>query len=81
MVGINSCSGGICCRYDGCAQGLSQLQALIEQGKAVLICPEVLTELPLTKPPAETIGGDGFSVWPGSAQALSATGEDLTAVF
>ncbi len=63
MIGISSCLGGICCRYDGKSQEQEALKQLVTNGKAIMICPEVLGELPIPRPPAEIIGGDGFDVW------------------
>lgn len=62
MIGISSCLGGICCRYDGKSQEQEALKQLVTNGKAIMICPEVLGELPIPRPPAEIIGGDGFDV-------------------
>ena len=57
MIGISSCLGGICCRYDGKSQEQEALKQLVTNGKAIMICPEVLGELPIPRPPAEIIGG------------------------
>lgn len=81
MLGISSCLGGICCRYDGKSQEVPQLKQWVEEGKALLICPEVLGELPIPRPPAEIVGGDGFSVWAGTARVMTNTGEDVTELF
>ena len=62
MIGISSCLGGICCRYDGKSQEQEALKQLVTNGKAIMICPEVLGELPIPRPPAEIIGGGGFCV-------------------
>ena len=45
MIGISSCLGGICCRYDGKSQEQEALKQLVTNGKAIMICPEVLGEL------------------------------------
>ena len=42
MIGISSCLGGICCRYDGKSQEQEALKQLVTNGKAIMICPEVL---------------------------------------
>ena len=52
MIGISSCLGGICCRYDGKSQEQEALKQLVTNGKAIMICPEVLGELPIPRPPA-----------------------------
>lgn len=81
MIGISACLGGVCCRYDGQAKEITALKKLVENGQAVLVCPEVLGGLPIPREPAEIRGGDGFDVWNGDAKVLTNTGEDVTALF
>lgn len=81
MIGISSCLGGIFCRYDGQAKTIPQLEALLAQGKAVSVCPEVLGGLSVPREPAEIIGGDGKDVWAGRAKVLTASGEDVSEAF
>lgn len=81
MIGISSCLGGICCRYDGKSQEQEALKQLVTNGKAIMICPEVLGELPIPRPPAEIIGGDGFDVWANTAYVYTDNGEDVTETF
>ena len=38
MIGISSCLGGICCRYDGKSQEQEALKQLVTNGKAIMIC-------------------------------------------
>ena len=68
MIGISSCLGGICCRYDGKSQEQEALKQLVTNGKAIMICPEVL-------------GGDGFDVWANTAYVYTDNGEDVTEAF
>ena len=81
MIGISSCLGGICCRYDGKSQEQEALKQLVTNGKAIMICPEVLGELPIPRPPAEIIGGDGFDVSANTAYVYMDNGEDVTEAF
>ena len=81
MIGISSCLGGICCRYDGKSQEQEALKQLVTNGKAIMVCPEVLGELPIPRPPAEIIGGDGFDVWANTAYVYTDNGEDVTETF
>ena len=81
MIGISSCLGGICCRYDGKSQEQEALKQLVTNGKAIMICPEVLGELLIPRPPAEIIGGDGFDVWANTAYVYTDNGEDVTETF
>ena len=56
MIGISSCLGGICCRYDGKSQEQEALKQLVTNGKAIMICPEVLGELPIPRPQKSLAG-------------------------
>ena len=38
-------------------------------------------ELPIPRPPAEIIGGDGFDVWANTAYVYTDNGEDVTETF
>ncbi|MBL1224421.1 DUF523 domain-containing protein [Enterococcus sp. BWR-S5] len=81
MIGISSCLGGLCCRYDGQSKTIPELSVLAEEGEALLVCPEVLGGLPIPRAPAEIIGGDGYDVWQGNAKVMTITGEDVTEAF
>lgn len=81
MIGISACLGGISCRYDGQAKTIPQLSTIIDEGEALLICPEILGGLPVPREPAEIIGGDGLDVWNGLAKVVTVSGEDVTEAF
>ncbi|MGM0124917.1 hypothetical protein IGI37_002311 [Enterococcus sp. AZ194] len=78
MIGISACLGGVFCRYDGQAKTVEPLKELVQQGKAIMVCPEVLSGLPIPREPAELVGGDGFDVWQKKAKVLTITGVDVT---
>ncbi|WP_338752933.1 DUF523 domain-containing protein [Bacillus sp. FJAT-52991] len=81
MILISSCLAGEAVRYDG-AHCLDQpLKKLIEEGKAVMACPEVMGGLPIPREPAEIIGGDGQDVLEGKAQVVTKSGKDVTDMF
>lgn len=54
---------------------------LIKRGKGIPICAEQLAGLPIPRPPAEILGGDGEDVLLGRAKVVSQTGEDYTKEF
>ncbi|WP_421779490.1 DUF523 domain-containing protein [Kiloniella litopenaei] len=70
---VSACLMGKPVRYDGqCAsQGTEKLLRLQEQGRLVLLCPEVAGGLPTPRAPAERI----------SERITSQTGEDFTDAF
>ncbi|MBF8808287.1 MAG: DUF523 domain-containing protein [Enterococcus lacertideformus] len=81
MIGISSCLGGVLCRYDGQEKLIPQLKKLVDEGKAVMICPEVMGGLLIPRSPAEIVGGDGFDVWNNQAKVITKKGEDVTHAY
>ncbi|KAF1297573.1 hypothetical protein BAU15_07630 [Enterococcus sp. JM4C] len=81
MIGISACLGGVLCRYDGQVKTVEPLKRLVEQGAAIMVCPEVLGGLPIPREPAEIVGGDGYDVWRGQASVVTNTGKDVTEDF
>lgn len=81
MLLISSCLVGDNVRYDGNNQLNDELLQLVEEGKAVKACPELLGGLNVPREPAEIIGGDGRDVWTGSARVMTINGRDVTAAY
>ena len=54
------------------------VSVLVQDGKAVPVCPEVLGGLPIPRAPAEMQGGDGMAVLEGRARVVNSCGEDVT---
>ena len=66
---ISACLCGQPTRYDGTAKPpIPELAAMVESGRAVLVCPECMGGLPTPRPPAE-IQGD---------RVINANGVDVT---
>jgi uncharacterized protein YbbK (DUF523 family) len=79
---VSRCLLGHRVRYDGGAGGpFDQLEQWIAEGRVVALCPEVAGGLPTPRPAAEIPGGQGVEVLDGSAQVLTAEGEDVSAEF
>ena len=77
---VSACLLGAACRYDGKAQPVAGIEALLERCEAIPVCPEQLGGLPTPRSPAERQGGrvinrDGADVTDafsrGAAQALA----------
>jgi uncharacterized protein YbbK (DUF523 family) len=51
------------------------------EGRLVPLCPETAAGLPVPRPPAEIIGGDGAEVLRGKAYVGDSTGIDVTPAF
>lgn len=81
MILVSACLAGKRCRYDGTDCKKQSLFALVEEGKAEVICPEVLGGLPTPREPAEIQGGDGEDVLTGKAKVVDQSGKDVTKQF
>jgi uncharacterized protein YbbK (DUF523 family) len=51
---------------------------LVDEGRAVLVCPEEEGGLPTPRPASEIDGGDGDNVLDGHARVLTDDGRDVT---
>ena len=56
MIAVSACLAGRACRYDGKANTVQALKAMVERGEAVPICPEVLGGLGIPRDPCERQG-------------------------
>lgn len=80
---VSACLMGLKARYDGRAKAspYPQLQRWQQQGRLVILCPELAAGLPVPRPPAEIVGGDGVQVLSGEAQINEISGQDVTAPY
>lgn len=68
---ISACLCGVCCRYDGKTKCIPEIRKLFDDGKAILVCPEVMGGMPTPRKPSE-IKGD---------RVVNCDGEDTTEFF
>jgi len=68
---VSACLAGESCRYDGAPAEHPEVRRLVEQGRAVAVCPEVLGGLSVPRDPVELREG----------RALCRSGRDVTAEF
>lgn len=68
---VSACLAGEACRYDGGATPHPLVLRLVEQGRAVPVCPEVLGGLAVPREPVELRAG----------RAICRRGRDVTAEF
>lgn len=84
---VSACLLGVPCAYDGRGRSgrrgrLAELLALAARGRVVPMCPEVAGGLPIPRPPAEIVGGDGDDVLDGQARVLTiGGGQDVTEAY
>ncbi len=68
MILVSSCLAGLEVRYNATHCLNNEISQLIEQKKAVAVCPELLGGFSTPREPAEIIGGDGTDVLEGRAK-------------
>lgn len=81
MIVISACLVGEKVRYDGNHKLDLFYKNLIDEKKAISICPEILGGLQVPREPAEIIGGDGYDVWNDQAKVMTVSGHDVTTQF
>ena len=72
---VSSCLAGINCRYDGKSKENEIINKLIEEGRAIPMCPEQLGGLPTPRVPSEC------KIVNGQLKVFSKNGEDVTEKF
>lgn len=76
MYLVSSCLAGINCRYDGKNNLNKKVLDLVETGKAIPVCPEVLGGLDTPRDPSEIIVDEE-----GNRRVVTEKGKDLTVEF
>ncbi len=78
MILVSSCLAGLEVRYNGTHRLDARILQLIEENKAIAVCPELLGGFSTPREPAEIIGGDGADVLDGNAKVVNRLGRDVT---
>lgn len=81
MYLISACLVGQAVRYDAKSYTFPILQQLVDSGKAIIACPEMLGGLACPRAPAEIHGGTALDVLQARAHILDNTGLDVTQAF
>ncbi|WP_100406949.1 DUF523 domain-containing protein [Bacillus solitudinis] len=81
MILVSSCLAGLEVRYDSTSSLNNSVRKLVEENKAVTICPELLGGFLTPREPAEIVGGGGRDVLDGKAKVIEKTGEDVTELY
>ncbi|SOC25292.1 uncharacterized protein YbbK [Ureibacillus xyleni] len=81
MILVSSCLAGFEVRYNGTHCLNHQIMKLIEEKKAIPVCPEILGGFSTPREPAEIIGGNGEDVLDGKAKVIEKSGRDVTELY
>lgn len=81
MIIVSACLAGLEVRYNGTDCLNHKIRKLVEENKAITICPELLGGFPTPREPAEIIGGDGEDVLDGKAQVVDKQGKNVTELY
>lgn len=81
MIAVSSCLAGIECRYNGTHSAVEKIKKLVDQNKALLICPELLGGFSTPRESAEIVGGTGEDVLDGKARVIEKSGNDVTELY
>ncbi len=71
MILVSECLTGVPCRMDGKSKLIPEIKKLVDEGKAVAVCPEVLGGLPTPRGPSEIRNG----------RVVTQKGADVTEAF
>ncbi|MDQ6597831.1 DUF523 domain-containing protein [Bacillus salipaludis] len=81
MIFVSSCLAGLDVRYNGTNCLNDKISKLVEENKAITICPELLGGFSTPREPAEIIGGNGEDVLDGNAKVVDKSGKDVTQLY
>ncbi len=73
MIIVSACLAGYRCRYDGKTVPNDEIVALVKEGKAIPVCPEMLGGLPCPRIPSERL--------PDGSKVVASDGRDVTGAF
>lgn len=78
---MSACLAGVLCKYNGTYNDVPEIIRMVEQGKAVAVCPELLGGGGVPREPNEIAGGGGHDVLEGKARVITSSGQDCTEMF
>lgn len=81
MILVSSCLAGLKVRYNGTHSFEERIGKLVEENKAIPVCPELLGGMSTPRESAEIVGGGGEDVLEGKAKVIDKTGKDVTEFF
>lgn len=81
MIIVSSCLAGMKVRYNGTDSLDETIRKLVDENKAVTVCPELLGGFVTPREPAEIVGGTGEDVLSGKVRVVEKSGRDVTGLY
>lgn len=81
VILVSSCLAGMKVRYNGTDCLDEMIQKLLNEDKAIAVCPELLGGFSTPREPSEIIGGNGEDVLAGTAKVVDRSGTDVTDMY
>jgi len=78
---ISACLVGVPCRWNGKGEINQKALRAFLKGKALLVCPEIMTGLTTPRRPCEIAGGDGHDILTKKAKVVDIAGRDYSKKF
>ena len=80
---ISACLAGENVRYDNRQVPIAfdLLEKWDQQGRLIKVCPEVCGGLPVPRPAAQIVNGNGYDVLQGKARVIDMENNDVTCAF
>ncbi len=81
IILVSACLAGVNCKFDCDIKRNEKVAHLAVEGRAILLCPEILAGFKTPRPAAEILGGDGKDILEGKAKIIDKNGNDYTEKF
>ncbi len=81
MILVSACLAGILCKYNGTYNNVAEIVQMVDEGRAIPVCPELMGGGGVPREPNEIVGGNGGDVLDGKARVLTPSGLDCTDLF
>jgi uncharacterized protein YbbK (DUF523 family) len=81
MILVSSCLAGLKVRYNGTHSLNKEINKLVEENKAITLCPELIGGFSTPREPAEILSGNGEDVLDGKAKVVEKSGRDVTELY
>jgi uncharacterized protein YbbK (DUF523 family) len=82
MIMVSSCLAGLCSKYNGGDNLNKDIERLVREGRAIVVCPEQMGGCPTPRNPCEIASNKtGQDVLDGNAKVIDSKGQECTEKF